>query len=109
LPYAYVRCEVDGADRPTVRLGRDTGAGADGAWPAMLDADHLGPLNAIVRAVDARLRCEAVSDRGGELTVEVVTDGTEAPEAEEVVLARFSTGTDFVFENRGTPVEIRRG
>jgi hypothetical protein len=109
LPYAYVRCEVDGADRPTVRVGRDTGAGTDGAWPAMLDADHLGPLNAIVRAVDARLRCEAVSDRGGELTVEVVSDGTEAPEAEEVVLTRFSTGTDFVFENRGTPVEIRRG
>jgi hypothetical protein len=75
----------------------------------MLDADHLGPLNAIVRAVDARLRCEAVSDRGDELTVEVVTDETEAPEAEEVVLTRFSTGTDFVFENRGTPVEIRRG
>jgi hypothetical protein len=109
LPYAYVRCEVDGADRPTVRVGRDTGAGTDGAWPTMLDADHLGPLNAIVRAVDARLRCEAVSDRGGELTVEVVSDGTEAPEAEEVVLTRFSTGTDFVFENRGTPVEIRRG
>ena len=48
LPYAYVRCEVDGFDRPTLRVGRDTGAGADGAWPAMLDADHLGPLNAIV-------------------------------------------------------------
>jgi hypothetical protein len=109
LPYAYVRCEVDGSDRPTLRVGRDTGAGADGAWPAMLDADHLGPLNAIVRAVNARLGCEAISDRSGELTVEVVTDETRAPEAEEVVLTRFSTGTDFVFENRGTPVEIRRG
>ena len=109
LPYAYVRCEVDGSDRPTLRVGRATGAGADGAWPATLDADHLGPLNAIVRAVDARLRCEALSDRSGELTVEVVTEETEAPEAEEVVLTRFSTGTDFVFENRGTPVEIRRG
>jgi hypothetical protein len=39
----------------------------------------------------------------------VVTDEPRAPEAEEVVLTRFSTGTDFVFENRGTPVEIRRG
>jgi hypothetical protein len=38
-----------------------------------------------------------------------VTEETPAPEAEEVVLTRFSTGTDFVFENRGTPVEIRRG
>ena len=75
----------------------------------MLDADHLGPLNAIVRAVDGRLGCEARSDRSGELTVEVVTDETRAPEAEEVVLTRFSTGTDFVFEDRGTPVEIRRG
>jgi hypothetical protein len=109
LPYAYVRCEVDGADRPTIRLARDTGAVADGAWPTMLDAEHLGPLNAIVRAVDPRLRCEAVSNRGDELTVEVVVDDTEAPEPEEVILTRFSTGTDFVFENRGTPVEIRRG
>jgi hypothetical protein len=109
LPYAYVHCEVDGTDRPTIRLARNTGAGADGAWPTMLDADHLGPLNAIVRAVDARLRCEPVSNRGDELTVEVVVDDTESPEAEEVVLTRFSTGTDFVFENRGTPVEIRRG
>jgi hypothetical protein len=109
LPDAYVRCEVDGADRPTIRLARDTGAVADGAWPTMLDAEHLGPLNAIVRAVDPRLRCEAVSNRGDELTVEVVVDETEAPEPEEVILTRFSTGTDFVFENRGTPVEIRRG
>jgi hypothetical protein len=92
-----------------LRVGGDTGAGADGAWPAMLDADHLGPLDAIVRAVDDRLRCEALSDRSGELTVEVVTEETRAPEAEEVALTRISTGTDFVFENRGTPVEIRRG
>jgi hypothetical protein len=46
-------------------------------------------------------------DQGG-LTVEVVVGDVEAPVAEEVLLTRFSTGTTFVFEDRGTPVEIRR-
>ena len=50
LPYAYVGCDVDLDERLVVRIGRDTGAAADGAWPSMLDADHLGPLDAIVRA-----------------------------------------------------------
>ncbi len=109
LPYAYVGSDVDLSDRLIVRLGHETGAVSDGAWPAMLDADHLDPLHAIVRAVDGRFRCEAIADDRDGLTVEVVMDGNEAPLADEVVLTQFSTGTEFVFENRGTPVEIRRG
>ncbi len=109
LPSAYVGCEVELSDRLIVRLGRDTDATVDGAWPVMLSADHLEPLDAIVQALDRRFRCEALSDDGSGLAVEVVLGDTEAPVANEVVLTRFSTGADFVFEDRGTPVEIRRG
>jgi hypothetical protein len=109
LPYAYVGCDVELSDRLIIRLDPDSDAASDGAWPAMLDADHLDPLDAMVRAVDGRFRCEALSDDGGGLTVEVVRDEIEAPLADEVVLTRFSSGTDFVFKDRGTPVEIRRG
>jgi hypothetical protein len=111
LPRAYVACEVELGDRLVVRLGPDTAAVADRAWPALLDADHLAPLDAIVRAVDPTLRCRALADDGdGDgLTVEVVGGGVAAPVPDDVVLTRFSTGADFVFADRGTPVELRRG
>ena len=108
LPYAYVGSDVELSDRLIVRFVHETGAVSDGAWPAMLDAEHLEPLHAIVRAVNGRFRCEATADGHAGLTVEVVVDDNEAPLADEVVLTHFSTGTDFIFEDRGTPVEIRR-
>ena len=40
------------------------------------------------------------------LVVEVVTDDEPAPECSEVALTRFSTGADFAFADRGTPVHI---
>ena len=105
----YVGCTVEHSDSVTLRVGSDTGAASDGAWPAMLGADHLEPLDAIVRAVDGRYRCRTVSDDGGELCVEVVQDTDEVATADEVLLTRFTTATDFAFADRGTPVEIRRG
>lgn len=108
LPHAYVGCDLELGDRLTIRLDRRSPATSDGAWPAMLDADHLAPLDAIVQAVDRHFRCEAVSDDGAALVVEVSATDTEAPLADEVSLTRFSTGAEFVFEDRGTPVEIRR-
>ena len=80
------------SDKLVIRLGAGTGAMSDGAWPATLDAGHLDPLNAIVRAVDARFRCEALPDDGGGLRVEVVTDDADAPLAEEVVLTLLQHG-----------------
>jgi hypothetical protein len=50
-----------------------------------------------------------VADDGDGLTVEVVVVSEAAPVSDEVVLTRFSTGADFVFADRGTPVELRRG
>ena len=36
-------------------------------------------------------------------------DDEPAPLAEPVVMAKFSTGANFAFEDRGTPVEISIG
>jgi hypothetical protein len=106
-PYEYVHCDVKlDDDRLVVELDRDSDAMADGAWPALLDGDHLGPLDAMVWAIDPRLRCEAVSDAGS-LVVEVVRGTGEAPLSNDVVLTRFSTGATHSFETRGTPVTIR--
>ncbi len=106
-PHAYVGCEVECDDQLVLRLGRDTPAAEDGAWPSMLDANHLEPLDAIVRSVDARLGCHAVSDDGVELVIEVVRSNSESPVSDEVTLTRFSTGATHRFEDRGTPVVIQ--
>ncbi len=107
-PYDYVRCDVELGERLVLRLGRDTGAVSDGGWPSMLDGDHLGPLDAMVRAIDPHFRCVGVSD-GDDLVVEVVRTETESNVPDEVTLTRFSTGTTHSFEDRGVPVQIRTG
>jgi hypothetical protein len=106
-PYGYVRCDVDLDDsRLVLALDRDTAATADGAWPSLLDGDHLEPLDSMVWEIDPHLRSEAVSD-GDTLVVEIVRDTVPAPLSDDVLLTRFSTGTTHTFESRGTPVAIR--
>jgi len=107
LPRAYVDLAVELTDRLVVRIGRGSDAQADGAWPSLVDADHLEPLDALLRGIDPRLGADVVDDGSDGLTVEVVTDDEPAPEADEVVLTRFSTGADFAFADRGTPVALR--
>ncbi len=109
MPHAYVGCEVDLSDRLIIRLGQDTPAVRDVSWLATIDASHLEPLDAIVRGVDPRFRCDVLAADDEELVVEVVMDDEPAPLAEAVVMAKFSTGANFSFEDRGTPVEIRIG
>lgn len=106
-PYDYVGADVELGDRLVLRLGRDTDATVDGAWPSMLDGDHLAPLDAMLRSIDPHLRCEATADDDDGLVVEVVRGTTEVPLADEVVLTRFSTGTTHRFVDRGTPVALR--
>ncbi|MGO8871051.1 MAG: hypothetical protein ACLQPH_06540 [Acidimicrobiales bacterium] len=108
LPSAYTGVRVESGDRLLVRIDRSAPAMADGAWPSLIDADHLGPLDAIVGAVDRRLRCVVVEDGARELVVEVVRGDDERPVPDDVRLTQFSTGADFAFTDRGTPVEIRR-
>ncbi len=106
-PYEYVHCDVQLDDgRLVVTLERDSAAMADGAWPSLLDGDHLGPLDAMVWAIDPHLRCECISDDGA-LVIEVVRAADELPLSDDVLLTRFSTGTSHTFAPRGTPVAIR--
>jgi hypothetical protein len=106
LPASYTGIEVELTDRLLVRLPHSSPARTDGAWPSLLDAAHLEPLDAIVREVDRRYRADAVDDADG-LTVEVVMDDEPAAESDDVALAAFSTGADFAFESRPAPVAIR--
>ena len=72
-----------------------------------MEDGRLEALDAIVLAVDPRLICEVVHDTDAELVVEVLWGDHERAKHEDVRLTEFSTGADFVFEERSTPVEIR--
>jgi hypothetical protein len=110
LPAAYTGVRIESGDRLFVHVDRSAPATDDGSWPTLLDADHLEPLDAIVGAVDRRLFCAVVSDDAGELVVEVVLGPDERPVPDDVRLTEFSTGADFAFTDRGTPVVLgRRG
>ncbi|MET9492233.1 hypothetical protein [Nocardia sp. NPDC006630] len=110
-PAAYVAAEVSsetyGGERVVeLRLDRDCGACTDGAWPELLDADHLEPLNALVRGVNPRFRAEvrAADDRA--LTIEIGLAATPFPEVSEVAITRFSTGAAFDFTDRGASLPL---
>jgi hypothetical protein len=57
------------------------------------------PLQAIVAAVDPRLRAE-LSGTQSDWTVRVVEGDTAAKEFEEVSVAKFSGGATWVFQDR---------
>ncbi len=103
-PAGYVEAEITaGGDELTLTLGRRSPACRDGAWPAMLDADHLEPLQAIVRAVDPRLwlRSAGTDDDLLRVAVGAADAGAEVgDEAPEVQLTRLSTGAAFVLAER---------
>jgi hypothetical protein len=94
-PAAYVDADIDGAD-VTVR---PSPAHEDGAWISLCGPGWPNPLQAIVRALDARLDVEvAGGDEAWRLTV--VRRDDPAPEPDEVAVVRFSTGAGFTFEPR---------
>ncbi|WP_067531623.1 hypothetical protein [Nocardia crassostreae] len=110
-PAPYVRAEVSsevhGGDRVVeLRLGRDCGAVADGAWAALVDAEHLDALNALVRGVNPRfeVRVRAVDDAA--LTLGIALAESAFPEAPEVAVTRFSSGAAFTFTDRGIPLPL---
>ena len=69
-------------------------------WPALLRADDAAALDAIVQAVNPTARCVAVDAEGDRLTWEITLGHEPAKEAPEVLLTRFSTGAEFVFQDR---------
>jgi hypothetical protein len=108
LPRQYVQFSVEpDGDCVRVHLDRSCAAVSDGGWASMLDAEHVEPLDAIVRGVDPHYRCEPIGDGHGDaITFEVVRDAVPARQADEVALASISTGSTFEFQDRGVPVEV---
>jgi hypothetical protein len=94
-PGAYVDASVTGRS-VDVQPGPAT---EDGAWIALCGPGRERPLQALVRAVDPHLDVEVVGT-AERWTATVVRRDEPAPEAEEVAVARFSTGASFAFEPR---------
>ncbi|WP_433564160.1 hypothetical protein ACQP1O_01565 [Nocardia sp. CA-151230] len=110
-PAAYVDIEVatetTGGERLVeLRIGRGCGAIDDGAWPALLDPEHLAPIDALVRGVNPRFhtRVRSVDECG--LTLEIGCAELPYREADEVAITRFSSGAAFTFADRGTPLPL---
>lgn len=110
-PAAYVDIEVatettGGEQLVELRVGRGCGAIDDGAWPALLDPEHLAPLDALARGVNPRFhtRVRSVDECG--LTLEIGCADLPYREADEVAITRFSSGAAFTFTDRGTPLPL---
>jgi hypothetical protein len=95
-PSAYVEAEID--DESVVI--RRSPAHDDASWISLCGPDWVDPLRAAVRVLDARLDVVVTPSDGDSWRAEVIRRDEPAPEAEEVAVARFSTGTDFSFETR---------
>ncbi|HEV7193311.1 MAG TPA: hypothetical protein VGN35_08905 [Jatrophihabitantaceae bacterium] len=105
-PQSYVDLRIDRSDGLRLSLDRHTGAERDGAWAALLDADHLEPLQAILRAVDPHLRAVVEAASPDALQVTVVRDDHAHDEAGEVSVTRISSGASFAFADRGDRREL---
>ncbi|WP_328289719.1 hypothetical protein [Nocardia aurantiaca] len=110
-PAAYVDIEVSsetigGRQLVELRIGRACGAMDDGAWPALLDPEHLAPLDALVRGVNPRFHTAVRSVGECGLTVEIRCADLPFREADEVAITRFSSGAAFTFTDRGAPLPL---
>ena len=105
-PAGYVQLHVDESDGLRMRLVHGSPAEQDGAWPALLDSDHLEPLLAIAHAVDPYLRVRVALDSAEALELLVERASTPMDEAAEVQVTRISTGASFVFADRGERREL---
>jgi hypothetical protein len=94
-PAAYVEAQAgDGTLAVTPSPAHD-----DGAWITLCGPGSVRPLEAIVRAVDPSLDVEVTGAETNWLAT-LVSRPEPAPEADEVAVTRFSTGSDFAFEPR---------
>ncbi|WP_372451886.1 hypothetical protein [Nocardia albiluteola] len=94
-------------DTVVLRLRRDCPGVRDGGWPALLDADHLAPLNAMARGVNPRFDARVRAADEAEIVFEIATAPTAFRELPEVAITRFSTGAEFTFtERRSLPLTV---
>ncbi len=98
-PAAYVDAVLDAALDVVTLTVRPCAATADGAWIALCGPGRADALQAVVRAVDPHLDVE-VDGTADAWTAAVVRRPDAAPEADEVAVTRFSTGSSFAFQPR---------
>ncbi len=94
-PAAYVHADFE-RDRAHLR---PSPAHDDHAWPTLVSPDEVGPLQAIVSAVDPHLQV-AVTGTPTEWTAVVTETDTPTKELPEVSVAKVSGGSTFVFQPR---------
>jgi hypothetical protein len=95
-PAAYVVADV-GADAIVVHRSP---AHDDNAWISLCGPEWLDGLRAVVRALDPHLDVEAEWAGRDAWRLQVVRRDEPSREAQEVSVAKFSTGTDFAFKPR---------
>ncbi|WP_107656550.1 hypothetical protein [Nocardia suismassiliense] len=105
LSYTGVRV-VETEGNVQLTLPRDSGAVSDGVWPALIDAEHLAPIDAMARAVNPRFAARTTDSSDSALTVEITRTDKSFRESSEVALTRFSTGAAFTFTDRGIPLPL---
>jgi len=100
-PRGYCGIDVELGEQLELRVRRGSPAGLDGAWPALVDAEHVEVFDAILHAVDPRLRAVVSAADRDSLMLVVVYDDEPHDEVPEVAVTRFSTGAAFAFADRG--------
>ncbi|GAC67808.1 hypothetical protein [Gordonia soli] len=103
--YTGVQAWTEG-DTVVVRLPERSDAVTDDGWMALLTTEHLEPLQAIATAVDPYWEIADTRTVDGALEVRFATGGTARKESGEVAIARFSSGAEFQFTDRGRSIPI---
>ncbi|MCH9728364.1 MAG: hypothetical protein K0U84_01540 [Actinomycetia bacterium] len=94
-PAAYVFADIEG-DFVNVRCSP---AHEDGSWISLVTPVSDLPLQAVVQAIDPRLRAE-VSGTESEWSARVIETETAARELPEVAVCKLSGGASWTFEER---------
>jgi len=72
----------------------------DEGWLSLCGPDFIAPLQSAVRVLDPHLDVEVTGEGVDSWRLRVVRREEAAPEAPELAVAKFSTGTDFAFSPR---------
>ena len=95
-PSAYVNLTVE----DDTLLVEPSPVHDDHGWLSLCGPDFIAPLQSAVRVLDPHLDVEVTDETGEAWRLRVVRRDEPAPEAPELVIAKFSTGTDFAFSPR---------
>ncbi|WP_081512583.1 hypothetical protein [Nocardia donostiensis] len=106
-PQPYTGIDIDDSSPALrVRFPHNSGAITDRVWPSMIDPDHLEPLDALVRGVNAHYYSRVTDTDENGWTADILRADAPFREASEVAVTRFSTGADFTFTDRGIPLPL---